>query len=75
MRISPLFISFRFKALFIIQPVQNFDMGSKSKTCPFSREMAANTSLLLEKPLRCHVQSHKTLVSTTVAELFVLDVL
>ena len=34
-------------------------MGSTPKTFPLSREMAANTPLMLEKPLRCHVPSRK----------------
>ena len=37
--------------------------------------MAANTQLMLEKPLRYYVPSRKSLVSATVAELFVIDVL
>ena len=50
-------------------------MGSTSKTFPLSREMAANTPLMLKKPLRCHVPLQKSGVSTAVAELFVFDVL
>ena len=50
--------SFCFKSFFIIQHLQNFDMASTFKTSPLSREMAANTPLLLEKPLRSHVIHH-----------------
>ena len=43
-------------------------MGSTSKTFPLSREMTANIQLLLVKLLQCHIPSHETLVSTTMAK-------